>query len=214
MLYDCHTYRDQKNNSTVEIVNYEGSMAFSSSTLYSVGVHPWKVSSADYKDDLFENVLQHANYNNVVAIGECGLDKLHANMDRQISVFEKHIELANQLQKTLIVHCVQAFALVLDCLIKANVPVIIHGVNNKSEKLQPFVDRGYFFSFGPSILLPKSIARQTLLSIPDDQILLETDDSPLPIFKIYQEAAMLKNISMEELILQVEKNIKSVFAWQ
>lgn len=214
MLYDVHTYKNYVDTNVNNIVNYTIDDSFERNINYSVGVHPWRIANDAFKNLEFDYITELATKDNVLAIGECGLDKLHPAMERQILFFEKHIALANRLDKPLIIHCVQSFERVAQLLRKANVPVIIHGVNNKIEKLKPFLDQGFYFSFGSTLLQEQSIARQSLLSIPIRQLLFETDDAEISISEIYHCAADLRKISFEELNLQVEQNVKKIFGWE
>jgi len=214
MFYDVHTYHLPKASNIVSVINYKSNMVFEENVFYSIGTHPWRVAETDFSKDEWNVIFQYASQKNIVAIGECGLDKLHANMDCQKEIFARHIELANRLQKPLIVHCVQAFEQTIQLLKNTKVSVIIHGVNNKLEKLQPFLDCGYFLSFGAALLKEKSVARKTLLSVPNTQLLLETDEADIPIATIYAEAARLKNMSLEKITLQLEQNVKQIFGWE
>ncbi len=214
MFYDCHTYKSVLDGDVRSIVNYKIGDAFLPNNYYSVGIHPWHVAEADFQLSEFETIVQYAKEKNLVAIGECGLDKYHDNLELQKQVFQMHIELANQIGKPLIVHCVKAYTDALFLLKKTKVPVIIHGINNKLGTIKSFLQRRYFFSFGTAILKQKSIARETILSIPDDLLLMETDDSDIPIQDIYKEAAKLRNIPLEDFTLLIEKNIKAIFKWE
>ena len=75
-----------------------------------------------------ESAYQAMAKKQVWAIGEVGLDKRNkAYWDLQISLFQQQIEIANALQKPLIIHCVQAIDVCLLYLKAAQVPVIFHG---------------------------------------------------------------------------------------
>lgn len=211
MLYDCHTYKDAVDNDVVRIINCRNNQQLNLNTLYSAGIHPWHVAESSFRSTEFEIIEQLANLNNVVAIGECGLDKLHANMELQKTIFQMHIDLANKTRKPLIVHCVKAFSLIYELLKNTTVPIITHGVNNQIDKLKPLMELGCYFSFGEALLKSKSIARETFLHIPNDRILLETDESSVSIGEIYQQAAILKDMSSEKITLQVANNFKRVF---
>ncbi len=69
----------------------------------TVGVHPTDSKEAVDWDQL-ERLAGHPK---VVAIGECGLDYFHSkeeDIPRQKDIFEKHIALANKLNKPLMLH--------------------------------------------------------------------------------------------------------------
>lgn len=67
---------------------------------YSLGIHPWYINNAWLKD--FDDVVHFAQQKNVLAIGECGLDKIcTTDFLLQQEAFVRQIELANQLQNPL-----------------------------------------------------------------------------------------------------------------
>ena len=70
----------------------------------AVGFHPHDAKDCD--DAAFAEISRLAREPRVVAIGECGLDYhyMHSTRETQIAVFERHIELAKELDKPIIVH--------------------------------------------------------------------------------------------------------------
>ena len=157
-----------------------------------------------------------ADLPNVLAIGECGLDKLcHTDCDLQVNVFKQQIGLANKLDKPLIVHCVRAF----DELIKIidgqppSVPVVVHGFNKKGSIAEALIGRGIYLSFGAAILKNGSPAADALKQMPADRCFLETDNAEVPIYDIYRAAASIRQISEEAVILQVQQNFATVFKY-
>jgi TatD DNase family protein len=71
-----------------------------------VGIHPTDTAS-DVAHDEFEAIKKLATHQKVVAIGECGLDYFHSKPDdipKQKDLFEKHIMLANEVHKPLMLH--------------------------------------------------------------------------------------------------------------
>lgn len=70
-----------------------------------VGIHP--TDAKDITDAEFAELQELAKHAKVVAIGECGLDYFHSapeEMEKQRDIFIKHIELANSLNKPLMLH--------------------------------------------------------------------------------------------------------------
>ena len=66
---------------------------FREGALYSVGIHPWWTSEdTETINKLWKIVTHFARKPQVVAIGECGLDRLHGgDMKRQSEIFLRHI---------------------------------------------------------------------------------------------------------------------------
>lgn len=158
----------------------------------SVGLHPW-FAKIDHLQLQMKYLTVVANQPNVKQIGECGLDRLRGeNLGNQTIILEKQIELAEKINKPLILHCVKCFSelIAIKDRLKVKVPMIIHGFN-KNEKLgQQLLDKGFLLSFGLAALKESSGAAKLIQST--DNFFLETDDADISIAEIYQAAAILK----------------------
>src|SRR4051812_38587758 len=107
-LYNIHTHRLPVNETGLLSIQslYDNFYEMQTGYCYSIGLHP---AFLENHETQFHTVEKLARQPEVVAIGECGLDKLvHATMAVQTQVLVKHIQLANDLCKPLIIHCVQA----------------------------------------------------------------------------------------------------------
>jgi TatD DNase family protein len=178
---------------------------------YSIGLHPAHLQDHEMH---FQTVQQLAGKDEVVAIGECGLDKLvSTSMSKQTAVFIQHIQLANTLGKPLIIHCVQAHEELLQVFRNhpAKVPVIIHGFNKRNSIAEKFLAQGFYLSFGVAILNIVSPATDVLKHIKNDRFFLETDDADVSIDTVYSRASEIRDTPLESLILQLEHNYKEVF---
>lgn len=175
----------------------------------SAGLHPWYLENAEEELSQLKSI---GGQQNVVAIGECGLDRLtKTDWNRQMKYFEKQLDLATSLNKPVILHCVRAFAETTGMLKGITVPVIFHGVNKKLSAVEPLIQSGYFLSFGKAILNPSETIIHTLKAVPSAQLFLETDDAETSIQDIYKTAAGIRNISENEIALQLQKNYYTVF---
>lgn len=149
---------------------------------------------------------------NVLAIGECGLDRLsEIPFPIQEKVFVKQVRWANEIAKPLLIHCVRSFSEIIRILKSCNnnVPVIFHGFNNKGETAQQLLNEGYYLSFGKSLLQPNQEA--IFNHLPLSRIFLENDNSDIAISQIYEQAARIKQTSVELLSLEMKKNLQTVF---
>lgn len=172
----------------------------------SLGIHPWFIP------ENWENVLTSLLINkNVVAIGECGLDRVcKTDWQLQLDVFRYQIELAERLKKPLIIHCVKAYTECEHLLRYVKVPVIFHGFNRKKVILEQLLKNEHFYiSFGERVFLPS--LKNTLESCPLNRLFIETDDSQVDIELIYQKVAEIKEVSLCDLEAQVLLNRKKVF---
>lgn len=180
----------------------------------SVGLHPWFVSEMDeVRDEQWDWFAQVARSTKVELIGECGLDKLQGpDLVHQQVVFEHCLQLAGELQKPLVIHCVRAYEelFVIVQKIRPLVPLILHGFARKPALLKPLLERGFYVSFGAAILPSNSAAAQSLAQIPLEKLFLESDDKILPIADLYARAAEIKGISIEMLEKAIEQNWNKV----
>jgi TatD DNase family protein len=205
MFIDFHTHK--KENRHPAIINaMEGFENLAKNKFYSAGIHPCRVNGLNVEDQLEElaKVMHDAN---VVAIGECGLDTLCGiDIQLQKTIFIKQIEWANELNKPLIIHCVRAHEELIYLLQKhkCKVPIMIHGFNNSYATAEKYIKLGHFLSFGASIF--KSRGVDVLRQIPIEQLLLENDDSDLDIEYIYKQASSILEMSLLDLMTQIQKN--------
>lgn len=180
--------------------------------LYSAGLHPWYL----HKETMDETLLQLKSAlqkNNVLAVGECGLDKLcNTDYELQQYCFRQQVQLANQYRKPLILHCVKAFEDVLRILKEERVavPVIFHGYHKNTALAQQLVKAGYYLSFGKHLLQP--VMATVFQSIPLNHVFLETDAAEMPIDELYAAAAAIKQIPVVALEEQLTANAEKLFA--
>lgn len=174
---DIHSHRITADDITVANLSYFDTIP--SEGFYSIGIHPWMTD----KDNntlalLFDKIKANAGLENVVAIGECGIDLLRgASIDKQKDLFIKHIELSESVNKPLILHAVKSFDILLR-LKKKYLPSqewIIHGFRGKPQLASQLLGNGFSLSFGEKFN-PQSVA-----VVPDDRIFFETDESNLDI---------------------------------
>ncbi|MES2446494.1 MAG: TatD family hydrolase [Bacteroidota bacterium] len=165
----------------------------------SIGLHPWYATIENLALQM-KYLAVLAKQDNVKMIGECGLDKLKGeNIPNQLIILTKQIELAEALNKPLILHCVKSFdeLISLKEKLKVKVPMIIHGFNKNETLGRQLLNKGFFLSFGTSILKENSGSAKLIKEI--DFFFLETDDEPNSIEEIYKAVAKIKNITVDEL---------------
>jgi TatD DNase family protein len=179
---------------------------------YSIAIHPWHIST-NWPIQLSQ-IKQYALQKKVVAIGETGLDKIcKTDWLLQLQVFKAHIQLANQLQKPLLIHCVRAWDEVLGILKneKVAVPVIFHGYNKNGLLAKKISEAGYYLSFGKALHQVK--VQEALQQIPLSKCFFETDDADITIAAIYKLAVQVLSIEVNVLSLQMQQNAKTVFGF-
>lgn len=210
---DIHTHSKDEDD-VLSVHNLYRQYEDSVNTPYcSIGIHPWYVNAPDI-DSRFSTLTQFANRPNVLAIGECGLDKLSkTDWDVQVKVFGLQIELAKNINKPIIIHCVRAYNEVLKILKETGVkvPVIFHGFNKKWELAEQVLKQGYYLSFGAALLKEDAFVREVFANTPEGKFFLETDDSGADIKDLYQAVSVIRKTPVDALILQLQKNFETVF---
>ena len=173
----------------------------------SVGIHPWTLTKENAGIQ-WNALCESIKDKRIVAIGECGLDKLKGpSMELQTAVFKQEAALAEDSSLPLIIHCVKAFneLVQLKKTISPRQPWIIHGFRGKLPLALDCIRHGFYLSIG------SHFQENTLKAIPLDRLFIETDESEESIGSIYQRIAETKGISQQELIEAINKNLREVF---
>ena len=178
---------------------------------YSLGIHPWKVKESGEHD--FELLEKFAWQDNVLAIGETGLDKLcKIDFNLQEQLFEKQLVISKITGKPVIIHCVKAYREIINYRKKyPDQPWIVHRFNASEELSEELYQKGFYFSFGNLILNPATKACKILKTIPLDRVFFETDDFPVSIAEIYEAAAALRKMQIADLQNIIKNNFKNCF---
>lgn len=167
--------------------------------IHTWGIHPWQAANV--------NCLEVPN-GEWLALGECGLDRLcQTPWENQMEMFRKQILLSEQLRLPLILHCVKAHpeALALQKELHATMPWICHGFRGKPSQMQQLVANGWYLSFGHHFNL------ETVRQCPIQNLLIETDDSPIDVRDVYERIACLRDTTTDELATQMWKNFEKLF---
>lgn len=199
----------------------------------SVGIHPDPHCIKDADDDFIErlkNLVQkdrkHGK-NKIVAIGEIGLDYHYEDFDkdRQIEVFEKQIELANELSLPVIVHLRNAIEDGINILKKHKPKGVMHCFSGSAETAKEVLAIGMHISFTGVLTFKNSKkANKALEVIPIERLLLETDApymAPEPyrgkrcdstmISEIAKKVADSKGLSPQEVLNITTNNVCELF---
>jgi TatD DNase family protein len=195
---DIHTHR-RRGDAYPAILNTQEE---ATDETISVGIHPWYVDNG-WKEE-FHTIEELAKAQNVVAIGECGIDKVRsaAIPEIQEEAFRAHIALSESLQKPLIIHCVKAYDTII-ALHKETKPRqawIIHAFRGKPQQAAQLTKAGLHLSLG------EHFNEESARSIPADRLFIESDDSNTDIEDIYRRAATAKGCTVAELVAAVIHN--------
>lgn len=179
----------------------------------SLGIHPWYIDSSPTAQ--LDALNDYGKKNQVLAIGECGLDKLCDTLwSLQEEMFRRQIVFANSIQKPLIVHCVRAHQECLRILWeeRVSVPVIFHGFEKNRQLARQIYDAGYYISLGASLLSGKK--DELIIDAPLNKIFLETDDKSTKIVDIYTYFCAVRKVKVTLLKEQLYQNFRSIFNYQ
>lgn len=180
---------------------------------FSVGLHPWFINPDNLEGD-FSNLQKAIEINQVLAIGETGLDILCSTpMDIQKMVFHRHLRLADLTRKPVIVHSVKAYPDIVEAYKMANsdVKLIFHGFAGNLEIAGQLLKRGFYLSFGEALFNNRGKSARVFKNVPFQNIFLETDESERSIEEVYEKAAGIKGVSIDELKLIVANNFNNCF---
>ena len=166
-----------------------------SECLISVGLHPWHVG-ADWEEQL-RMLGEVAGKKRMLLIGEAGLDKLcKTDFALQQAAFLRQIELAEEVQKPLIIHCVKAWPELIAIRKKVlpSVPWVIHGFRGKPELARQLLELDFYLSYG------EKFNAESVRITPLERFCTETDESRLPIENVYRKIAEVKESTIESLL--------------
>ena len=191
-----------------------------------VGFHPHDAKHCD--EAAFAEISRLARQERVVAIGEIGLDYHYdfSPRDVQCEVFERHIALAKELDKPVIVHNRESTEDMVEILSRSGVRGILHSYTESLDVAKKLVDLGYYISFSGIVTFRNAEPlREVARGLPHDRVLIETDTpylAPVPyrgrdnepayVIAIAELLAKLWGVSIESVAQQTTANFERVFS--
>lgn len=179
---------------------------------YSAGLHPWHIGQVNVQE-CFQKLEHEIGQKNMIAIGECGLDRsIKTDFAIQEKYFIHQSILAETHSKPLIIHSVRTYSDLLKIKkeLKPDVPWILHGYLANLETTLNLIRNGFYFSAGLK-LLGDPAKTDVLKIIPAERLFLETDDSDISIQKIYLFASQILRMEEELLSNVILNNFKLLF---
>jgi len=201
----------------------------------------YKSKPEEFDYDFYLNLAKNKK---VVGIGECGLDHYHnpenknLNLknknwkEKQKEVFIKHLELAKEVKKPIIIHCRDAHDDLLKILNLAVKPPsgVMHFFTGNLEQAKEYIELGFYISFSGVITFPPQKGEivgaydEIIKNVPLEKILIETDcpyvapvphrgkrNEPQYVKYVAHKIAELRGLSFEEVAEQTTKNAKKLF---
>ncbi|MFA6397913.1 MAG: TatD family hydrolase [Candidatus Paceibacterota bacterium] len=204
----------------------------------SVGIHPSEVN----KNFDFKLLEKLAGHNKVVAIGECGLDYFHdggVSIEDQRECFIRQIEIANELNKPLMLHIrnnpkdktKDAYKDTLEILKqyaevhpeKGGVKGNVHFFAGNLEAAKNFTEFGFSISFTGVITFSNDYD-EVIKNIPIEMIMPDTDcpyvapvpyrgkrNEPIYVKEIVKKIAEIKDLPEDEVAKIMILNTRRVF---
>jgi TatD DNase family protein len=145
----------------------------------AIGVHPHDAKDCDaVRITQLRELAQSAR---VVAVGESGLDfhYMHSPREAQEAALRRHLELAGELDKPIVIHCREAEARLAEIVREAGMPPrggVIHCFSSNAEAAHEFLALGFYISFSGILTFKNAAAvREAARIIPGDRVMVETD---------------------------------------
>ncbi|MDI9616706.1 MAG: TatD family hydrolase [Methanothrix sp.] len=172
-------------------------------------------------DIVLEEIRQ--NSGEIIGVGEAGLDYYRCSdlalRKQQVDVFRRVIELAEELDKPLVIHARDTEDIAFD-LVKDMGKVVFHCYSGSLETMRKIVDRGFYVSIATVVC--RSVKHQALArSVPLDHLLIETDspflsprrgrNEPLFILDSLNLIARLRGMDPEDLARATVRNTRRIY---
>jgi TatD DNase family protein len=193
----------------------------------SVGIHP---NTELDKEASIDDILSLAKLDEVVAIGETGLDyfRSEGDLDWQRDRFRTHIAAAKEINKPLIIHTRDAKDDVIKLLKEEGADTVggvMHCFVDDWETAQAAMDLNFMISFSGIVTFKNAKNLQAVAKqVPLEQMLVETDSpylAPVPfrgktnqpayVRHVAEFIATLKDIEFAEVARQTTKNYRKLF---
>ena len=193
----------------------------------TVGIHP------DYEEEdepTVQELACLANHPKVVGIGETGLDyyRLKGNLEWQRERFRRHIRVAIEAGRPLVIHTREAAIDTLAIMKEEGaeqVAGVMHCFTESWEVAQAAIEMGFYISFSGIVTFKNAITvKEVAQKVPLDRMLIETDSpylAPVPyrgkinqpayVRYVAEEIARLRGISIETVGQATSANFFRLF---
>ena len=216
MYIDFHTHKPIYSNDpqVIEIISAHKNVKYENE-FYTIGHHPWWTEKALDNDEI-NNLQQNLKNKFCLGIGECGLDKLKGvSKEIQEEVFYQQIQVANENNVPLIIHCVRQYDQILHFRKQyGKTSWVIHGFRRIQQLAKSLLDQGIKMSVSPFENMNQSF-KEMLEYIPLEGFFIETDSNySLNIKERYAIMATLKKVDEEHLQEIMIENLTTFFKWK
>jgi TatD DNase family protein len=204
--------------------------SFVGQVLAAVALHPNEAPVVEDLEKDLKVIEELAANPRVRAIGETGLDffRTPENLrDRQKYSFTRHIKMAKEHKKALVIHDRDSHRAVLDLLIEEGAPAntIFHCYSGDAEMAKECIANDYILSFAGTVTFKNAPElREAVVLVPIEQLLVETDspflapmpnrgalNTPAQIPNTLRVIADLRNESVDYLAGAISENAERIF---
>ena len=193
----------------------------------TVGMHPH--DAADLTSEVLSTYRDLMCHPKVIALGEIGLDYYRDLSPRntQKDVFEKQLDLAEEMGMPIIVHNRDAYHDILPILEnrKGKILGVLHCFTGDIALMNMSLDIGFHIGIGGIVTFPKANDVQHVAKeVPIDRLLIETDcpwlapqfrrgkrNEPAYVRAVVEMIAELRNTSLEFVSEMTSRNFLSLF---
>ncbi|MEM4396233.1 MAG: TatD family hydrolase [Candidatus Woesearchaeota archaeon] len=235
MLIDVHFHPDFYKESELKNLKFENVVAIANSInaktheiiisfskqhkncFFALGVYPEFATSEELL--ILDEYLRKNN--DVIAIGEVGLDKTYENFENQLIIFKEIIKLSKRYDLPLIVHSRKAEKETTELLIEEKPKAIMHYFNGKFKLALDLQKNGFFLTIPSNVIINQHF--QKFVNELDLNFLLPETDSPFlhPLKQwpnypenvkyAYDYVSKVKQISKKEIECIFVKNFEKFF---
>jgi len=163
--------------------------AFVGRVLAAVALHPNEAPVVDDLEKDLKVIEELASHPRVRAIGETGLDFFRTAeelQEKQKYSFRRHIKIAKDHKKALVIHDRDAHRAVLDLLVEEGAPenTIFHCYSGDAAMAKECISNKYILSFAGTVTFKNAPQlREAVALVPIELLLVETDSpflAPMP----------------------------------
>ena len=200
----------------------------------AVGIQPNYGAESEEGD--WNRIVDLVEAGSAVALGETGLDRYwdFTPFEVQQDYFDRHLQLAQEKDLPVIIHCREAeadtLAMLREAVARGPLRGVIHAFSGDQGFAEACLDLGMYISLaGPVTYTNKKFEslRSAARIVPDDRLLIETDspylvphplrgkqkrNEPALMRHTAEGLAELRGVSVEELDAQTTANARALFA--
>ena len=193
----------------------------------TVGLHPGENEKIEPSEN---DLISLATHPKVVGIGETGLDYYYPGIDKNIQRerFRRHIRVAKQLKKPLIIHTRSAQEDTIKIMQEENASEaggVMHCFTESWDMAEQALDMGFYISISGIVTFKKAEqVADVAKRVPLNKLLIETDSpylAPVPfrgkknepqyVRYVAEHIAMIREMDYAELVSTTNKNFKALF---